>query len=223
MVTRNIKCMGCGFEGKIDAWDIVGVVPENEIFKGLGKDTNTGYFFFRCPSCGRDIAIDPLKAFFSRRMKGYPVKKEESILEDIEDKREKEVEIDFSQRVSCSDGNCIGIINKQGVCNICGKPYIQNYHDRVIEMLEDLINAWKKQEDSPSEIAGKAADVFMAISAAWLCLVYRVAANNKDFNEKDFEEVVGDFTGNIGAAFKDDILTLVKTLLLSNKTGMKSV
>ncbi len=33
-------------------------------------------------------------------------------------------EIDFSQRIACSDGNCIGIINEKGVCNICGKPFI---------------------------------------------------------------------------------------------------
>jgi hypothetical protein len=35
----------------------------------------------------------------------------------------KEVEIDSSQRILCSDGNCIGVINEQGVCNTCGKPY----------------------------------------------------------------------------------------------------
>jgi len=29
---------------------------------------------------------------------------------------------DFSERILCSDGNCIGIINERGVCNICGKP-----------------------------------------------------------------------------------------------------
>ena len=32
-------------------------------------------------------------------------------------------EIDFSKRVLCSDGTCIGVINEQGVCNECGKPY----------------------------------------------------------------------------------------------------
>ena len=32
-------------------------------------------------------------------------------------------EIDFSQRILCSDGNCIGTMNEKGVCNICGKPY----------------------------------------------------------------------------------------------------
>ena len=28
----------------------------------------------------------------------------------------------FSGRILCSDGNCTGIINERGVCNICGKP-----------------------------------------------------------------------------------------------------
>jgi hypothetical protein len=27
-----------------------------------------------------------------------------------------------SERILCSDGNCVGIINKNGICNICGKP-----------------------------------------------------------------------------------------------------
>jgi predicted amidophosphoribosyltransferase len=31
--------------------------------------------------------------------------------------------IDFSTRVLCSDGNCIGVIDEHGVCRVCGKPY----------------------------------------------------------------------------------------------------
>ena len=34
-----------------------------------------------------------------------------------------EGEIDFSQRILCSDGSCIGVINEKGTCNVCGKPY----------------------------------------------------------------------------------------------------
>ncbi|OPX99143.1 MAG: hypothetical protein A4E58_00385 [Syntrophorhabdus sp. PtaB.Bin006] len=30
---------------------------------------------------------------------------------------------DFSDRVLCSDGTCIGVVNEQGVCKVCGKPY----------------------------------------------------------------------------------------------------
>ncbi len=31
--------------------------------------------------------------------------------------------IDFSARVLCSDGTCIGVINEEGICKVCGKPY----------------------------------------------------------------------------------------------------
>jgi hypothetical protein len=30
---------------------------------------------------------------------------------------------DFDNRVLCSDGACIGVINEEGVCKVCGKPY----------------------------------------------------------------------------------------------------
>ena len=32
--------------------------------------------------------------------------------------------IDFSSRILCSDGACIGVVNEQGVCKVCGKPYV---------------------------------------------------------------------------------------------------
>ncbi len=32
-------------------------------------------------------------------------------------------EDDFSKRILCSDGNCIGVVNEQGLCKVCGKPY----------------------------------------------------------------------------------------------------
>lgn len=31
--------------------------------------------------------------------------------------------VDFSERVLCSDGTCIGLIGKDGTCKECGKPY----------------------------------------------------------------------------------------------------
>jgi hypothetical protein len=33
-------------------------------------------------------------------------------------------DVDFSERILCSDGTCIGVINKEGICNECGKPYM---------------------------------------------------------------------------------------------------
>ncbi len=32
-------------------------------------------------------------------------------------------DLDFSKRVLCSDGSCIGVINEEGICKVCGKPY----------------------------------------------------------------------------------------------------
>ncbi len=61
-----------------------------------------------CQNCGGEI---PEKSNFCCWC-GNPAKKEEPI--------------DFSERVPCSDGTCVGIINEKGVCNICGKPYAAN-------------------------------------------------------------------------------------------------
>ena len=36
---------------------------------------------------------------------------------------EEETSGDWESRRLCSDGNCIGVINEQGVCKVCGKAY----------------------------------------------------------------------------------------------------
>lgn len=36
--------------------------------------------------------------------------------------REEDGEVDFADRVLCSDGACIGVVEK-GICKECGKPY----------------------------------------------------------------------------------------------------
>jgi hypothetical protein len=43
--------------------------------------------------------------------------------QDLDERSDKEDADDFSRRVLCSDGACIGVINAQGVCSECGKPY----------------------------------------------------------------------------------------------------
>jgi hypothetical protein len=217
--------MGCEFEGKVEAHDTVGILPADEIFKVLGKDTNTGYILLRCPSCGENIAVDPLKSFFGRKMKGYPVniRNEESIREHFQvntnrvTAKKENMESDVSQSVPCGDRNCIGTINDQGVCNICGKPYIKKsirqegknvrtYKEKVIEMSKDLVDALEKMED-PFEILGKATQVYVTTSAIAIC-----AASLADPNKKGLEEDVEEFIANITPALKDDILEVAKTL-----------
>jgi len=44
----------------------------------------------------------------------------------LDEKTETEADTagaDFENRILCSDGTCIGVINEQGVCKVCGKPY----------------------------------------------------------------------------------------------------
>lgn len=62
--------------------------------------------FILCPECKGEI---PEKSHYCCWC-GNPMKREK-------------VEIDFSERIPCSDGTCIGTINDGGVCNICKKPY----------------------------------------------------------------------------------------------------
>jgi len=33
---------------------------------------------------------------------------------------------DFENRILCSDGSCIGVINEKGICKVCGKPYVSD-------------------------------------------------------------------------------------------------
>ncbi len=58
-----------------------------------------------CPKCGEET---PEKSLFCCSC-GNPIKREEK-------------ERDPSERVLCNDGNCIGTLNEEGVCNVCGKP-----------------------------------------------------------------------------------------------------
>ena len=44
-------------------------------------------------------------------------------MENVDQKEETGEEIDFSERILCSDGTCIGIVEK-GACKTCGKPYV---------------------------------------------------------------------------------------------------
>jgi len=68
---------------------------------------------FLCPECGGET---PEKSHYCCGC-GRPIRVEEV-------QKEKEtVEDDISRRLLCSDGNCIGVINEKGFCNVCGKPY----------------------------------------------------------------------------------------------------
>jgi hypothetical protein len=58
-----------------------------------------------CEGCGEKIPVESRFCCWCGKL--IPAKDEVS---------------DLSERVLCSDGSCIGVINERGVCNICGKP-----------------------------------------------------------------------------------------------------
>jgi hypothetical protein len=76
----------------------------------------------QCGACGSDVAR--LGCFCYNC--GTELEKEhdeDAVVESSQAKGDEGCDIDFSTRVLCSDGTCIGVINDMGVCKVCGKPY----------------------------------------------------------------------------------------------------
>ena len=76
----------------------------------------------KCPDCGNELphevcpkcnAHSPTGSKFCCRC-GEPIPEEQ---------KEEIQEGDFSSRKLCSDGTCIGVIGKNGKCQVCGKTY----------------------------------------------------------------------------------------------------
>ena len=65
-----------------------------------------------CPSCGADTREESI---FCHRCGGKMERVASAAVGAEED--------DFSKRILCSDGACIGVVNEQGICKVCGKPY----------------------------------------------------------------------------------------------------
>lgn len=64
-----------------------------------------------CTHCGKEVArLGPYCYVCGNK------------LTDRADHQEREHD-DFSERILCSDGSCIGVIDEKGFCKECGKPY----------------------------------------------------------------------------------------------------
>jgi hypothetical protein len=57
----TIRCAGCGFEGK-----------SADGFRSEGHDPLRGCLYYRCPSCSRQLFVDPMEALASSRVQGVP-------------------------------------------------------------------------------------------------------------------------------------------------------
>jgi hypothetical protein len=69
-----------------------------------------------CPSCASEILEESL---FCHRC-GVKLEDSAPELSSI-----AEEGIDFSKRILCSDGTCIGVVNEKGICKVCGKRYTE--------------------------------------------------------------------------------------------------
>lgn len=61
MNETTIRCVGCGYEGK-----------SGEGFRSEGHDPFLGSLYYRCPSCARQLFVDPMEALASSRVQGVP-------------------------------------------------------------------------------------------------------------------------------------------------------
>jgi len=80
----------------------------------------------KCPHCGQNLAAGSCascgsevfeESLFCHRC-GSKLEKPESRPKTVEGE-----EPDLSRRILCSDGTCIGVVNEQGFCKVCGKRY----------------------------------------------------------------------------------------------------
>lgn len=72
-----------------------------------------------CVGCGKTvIRLGPFCYLC-----GHAVGQEDAGCADSAGSADNGEAIDFSSRLLCSDGACIGVINEQGLCKVCGKPY----------------------------------------------------------------------------------------------------
>jgi hypothetical protein len=72
MLTHDIKCGSCGREGKMDAYNVVYILPQSERFQFLARDSSSGFMHFRCPSCKVDLVVDPVNVIDASQIVGYP-------------------------------------------------------------------------------------------------------------------------------------------------------
>jgi len=70
-----------------------------------------------CPGCKKTIPKESTYCLYCGAMLKHSTAVEEDSIS-----AEETDDIDFENRIPCSDGNCIGIIIDRK-CNICGKAY----------------------------------------------------------------------------------------------------
>jgi len=73
MISKNIRCSGCGHEGPRE---VTGTVchesTSTDMFTVKGHDPYSGSLYFRCPRCRVIVAVNPTEALDSNTLNGHP-------------------------------------------------------------------------------------------------------------------------------------------------------
>jgi hypothetical protein len=59
-----------------------------------------------------------------------------------------QADIEWENRILCSDGNCIGVIGSDGLCRECGKPYEGKLPEEIANLKADFDEEPKIKKDS---------------------------------------------------------------------------
>jgi hypothetical protein len=78
----------------------------------------------QCEGCRQEIHdLGPFCYLCGHRL-GTLLNSQNGCQESSSDENDNPDFIDFTTRLLCSDGACIGVIGENGACKVCGKPYI---------------------------------------------------------------------------------------------------
>jgi hypothetical protein len=78
----------------------------------------------QCEGCGQEIHdFGPFCYLCGHRL-GTPLGSHNGSQDILSNENVDPDSIDFSTRILCSDGSCIGVIDDNGKCKICGKPFM---------------------------------------------------------------------------------------------------
>ena len=123
---------------------------------------------------------------------------------------------EISERISCSDGTCTGIINEKGFCNICGKPlkgWQEKKKKKKIEQdKKEEIEEKKQEEEKNTEIQKKEEKIDIKNLLQKEIAIAKEGKRNKEEADKDSQDQVARFFEPVVLA-----VTQLKSELSNNK------
>ena len=123
---------------------------------------------------------------------------------------------DISERISCNDGTCTGIINERGFCNICGKP-LEGWQERkeqkkIEQEKKEEIKEEEQKAENNTEIRKKEGKINIKNLLQKEIAIAKEGKRNKEDADKNRQEQVARFFEPVVLA-----ATQLKSELSNNK------